>query len=88
MWLPGSETQLAIVTDTFVKIYDLSVDSLSPSYYFIVCSEKIRDACFVVTEEVSKSLHIFVNFGKFLSAQFLLYNIYKKSFFMHACYSQ
>lgn len=62
MWLPGSETQLAIVTDTFVKIYDLSVDSLSPSYYFIVCSEKIRDACFVVTEEVSKSLYIFCKF--------------------------
>ena len=56
MWLPGSESTLAIVTDTFIKIYDLSVDSLSPSYYFIVFSEKIRDACFVVTEEVSISL--------------------------------
>ena len=50
--MPGSQTELAVVADTFVKIYDLSSDVLSPTYYFIVCSDKIRDACFIITEEV------------------------------------
>ena len=41
-----------MVTDTFVKIYDLSADVISPTYYFIVCNDKIKDACIMVTEEV------------------------------------
>lgn len=44
--------ELAIVTNSFVKIYDLSLDAISPSYYFIVCSGKIRDACVCVIEGV------------------------------------
>jgi E3 ubiquitin-protein ligase UBR4 len=62
IWLPGSQTELAIITDTFVKIYDLSVDSLSPVYYFIVCSDKIRDATFVITEE-SKNVLVMMSTG-------------------------
>jgi len=31
------------------QIYDLSVDVISPSYYFIALSGKIMDATFVVT---------------------------------------
>ena len=55
IWCPGSETELAIVTDTFVKIYDLSVDAISPLYYFLVCSDKIRDATIIVSNKVSCS---------------------------------
>ena len=51
--MPGSQTELVIVTDSFVKIYNLAVDSLSPVYYFVVYPEKIRDACIIVTDEVS-----------------------------------
>ena len=51
VWLPGSQTQLAMVTADSVKIYDLASDVLSPSYYFLVPSGKIRDASFVFTAE-------------------------------------
>lgn len=49
VWLPGSQTQLAIVTADSVKIYELLQDALSPSYYFLVPSGKIRDVTFVHT---------------------------------------
>ena len=51
-WLPGSQTDLVVVADTFVKIYDLSCDVISPAYYFTVFSDKIKDACVIVTDEV------------------------------------
>ena len=44
MWLPGSQSELAIVTADFVKIYDLATDALSPQYYFLLPTGKIRDA--------------------------------------------
>ena len=47
VWLPGSQTQLALVTADFVKIYDLGKDALSPQYYFLVPSGKIRDCTFM-----------------------------------------
>lgn len=50
VWLPGSQTELAIVTADFVKIYDLSADALSPQYYFMPSLGKIRDATFVTSE--------------------------------------
>ncbi|CAB0040844.1 unnamed protein product, partial [Trichogramma brassicae] len=50
IWLPGSQTQLALVTADFVKIYDLSKDALSPQYYFLVPTGKIRDCTFIYTE--------------------------------------
>ena len=50
LWLPGSQTQLALVTADFVKIYDLSKDALSPQYYFLVPTGKIRDCTFIHTE--------------------------------------
>lgn len=51
MWLPGSQTQLALVTADFVKIYDLGKDALSPQYCFLVPIGKIRDCTFVHTED-------------------------------------
>ena len=50
VWLPGSQTQLALVTADSVKIFDLLTDALSPSYYFLVPSGKIRDVTFVHTD--------------------------------------
>ena len=47
--LPGQQTQLAIVTADYVKIYDLHADVLSPSYYFLIPSGKIRDTTFLYT---------------------------------------
>lgn len=51
LWLPGSQTQLALVTADFVKIYDLSKDALSPQYYFLVPAGKIRDCTFIHAED-------------------------------------
>lgn len=49
MWLPGSQTQLAVITADYVKIYDLGLDVLSPTYYFLIPSGKIRDTTFIHT---------------------------------------
>ena len=50
IWLPGSQTKLALVTAEYVKIFDLAEDSLSPLYNFVVASGDIRDVCFVLQE--------------------------------------
>ncbi|ESN92600.1 hypothetical protein HELRODRAFT_189522 [Helobdella robusta] len=47
LWLPGSQSELAVVTADFVKIYDLSQDTISPQYYFLLPSGKIRDVTFI-----------------------------------------
>lgn len=52
IWLPGSQTELALVTADFVKIYDLSKDALSPQYFFLVPSGKIRDCTFMYEDGV------------------------------------
>ncbi|RUS88506.1 hypothetical protein EGW08_003764 [Elysia chlorotica] len=51
LWLPGSQTELAIVTVDFVKIYDLGADAISPQYYFLLPSGKIRDVTFIFNDE-------------------------------------
>ncbi|XP_047525824.1 E3 ubiquitin-protein ligase UBR4 [Pieris napi] len=56
IWLPGSQTQLALVTSNFVKIFDLSKDLDSPSHYFLVPSGKVRDVTFVNQEGVMNML--------------------------------
>ena len=52
LWIPGSKNSLVLVADSFVKIYDILIDSLSPKYYFLVLNGKIKDATVAVTEEV------------------------------------
>ena len=41
MWLPGSQTELAVVTADFIKINDLSQDAISPQYYFLLPTGKV-----------------------------------------------
>uniref|UniRef100_A0A1I8NYS2 UBR-type domain-containing protein n=1 Tax=Stomoxys calcitrans TaxID=35570 RepID=A0A1I8NYS2_STOCA len=52
LWLPGSQTMLALVTADYVKIYELSEDTYSPKYYFLVAVGKIRDCTFVYQDGV------------------------------------
>ncbi|XP_068642658.1 auxin transport protein BIG [Aristolochia californica] len=47
-WVPGSQVQLMVVTNLFVKIYDLSQDNISPIHYFTVENDFIVDATLVV----------------------------------------
>jgi E3 ubiquitin-protein ligase UBR4 len=47
IWLPGSQSQLVLVTADFVKIYDLAKDTISPANYILLPCGKIRDCTFV-----------------------------------------
>lgn len=47
-WVPGSQVQLLVVTNKFVKIYDLSQDNISPLCYFTLADEMIVDAALCV----------------------------------------
>lgn len=44
VWVPGSQVQLMVVTNKFVKIYDLSQDNISPVHYFTILEDTIVDA--------------------------------------------
>ena len=46
-WVPGSQVQLMVVTNMFVKIYDLSQDNISPMHYFTLSDDSIVDATLV-----------------------------------------
>ncbi|KAF8012749.1 hypothetical protein BT93_I0796 [Corymbia citriodora subsp. variegata] len=48
-WVPGSQVQLLVVTNRFVKIYDLSQDNFSPIHYFMLPDDTIMDAALFVT---------------------------------------
>lgn len=48
IWLPGTQTQLALVTADFIKIYDLSKDAASPQYHFLVPSGKVNKLHFLL----------------------------------------
>ncbi|XP_061383112.1 E3 ubiquitin-protein ligase UBR4 isoform X4 [Danaus plexippus] len=56
IWLPGSQTQLALVTSDFVKIFDLSKDLSNPMHHFLVPSGKVRDVTFVNQDDVMHML--------------------------------
>lgn len=51
IWLPGSQTKLALITADFVKIYELAEDTISPQYYFVVPSGKIHDCTFICQQD-------------------------------------
>jgi len=46
-----------------VQIYDLSSDALSPMYYFLLPSSKIRDATFLFNEEGKNIIAIMSSAG-------------------------
>eukprot|EP00095_Tigriopus_kingsejongensis_P009320 maker-scaffold486_size158769-snap-gene-0.26 protein:Tk09320 transcript:maker-scaffold486_size158769-snap-gene-0.26-mRNA-1 annotation:"e3 ubiquitin-protein ligase ubr4" len=63
LWMPGSQTELALVTAEFVKIYKLGRDALSPEYFFLVPCGKIRDATLVFLEDGSQYILIMSSAG-------------------------
>ncbi len=56
-WLPGSQTMLAVAAHTFIKVYDLSKDNISPVYTLTSGDGPINDM--VIVKE-SKSEYRFV----------------------------
>ncbi|CAF1322792.1 unnamed protein product, partial [Rotaria sordida] len=50
-WLSDkNQAQIALLTADFIKIYDLSIDTISPIYYFILPTGKVRDCTFYYTK--------------------------------------
>ncbi|XP_042008662.1 auxin transport protein BIG-like [Salvia splendens] len=47
-WVPSSQVQLMVVTNRFVKIYDLSQDNISPVHYITLPDDTIVDAVLLV----------------------------------------
>ncbi|XP_057769810.1 auxin transport protein BIG [Salvia miltiorrhiza] len=47
-WVPNSQVQLMVVTNRFVKIYDLSQDNISPVHYITLPDDTIVDAALLV----------------------------------------
>ena len=45
-WLPGSETCLAVLSNAFVKIFDLSEDSICPNFFFTIPDAAAVDLTF------------------------------------------
>ncbi|KAL9226491.1 hypothetical protein vseg_002298 [Gypsophila vaccaria] len=50
-WVSGSQVQLMVVTNRFVKIYDLSQDNISPLHYFTLPDQMIMDAVISVASQ-------------------------------------
>ncbi|XP_021739381.1 auxin transport protein BIG-like [Chenopodium quinoa] len=50
-WVPGSQVQLMVVTNRFVKIYDLSQDNISPLHYFTLADQMITDGVLSVASQ-------------------------------------
>ena len=81
IWMPGSQTELALVTADFVKIYDLSRDVLSPQYYFLVPSGKVRDCTLAFMEDGARYLLIMSSAGH-------IYYQVNKYYFRPCCQSK
>ncbi|KAG6408148.1 hypothetical protein SASPL_131151 [Salvia splendens] len=47
-WVPSSQVQLMVVTNRFVKVYDLSQDNISPVHYITLPDDTIVDAALLV----------------------------------------
>ncbi|KAB2613738.1 auxin transport protein BIG-like [Pyrus ussuriensis x Pyrus communis] len=63
-WVPGSQVQLMVVTNKFVKIYDLSQDNISPIHYFTLPDDVIVDATLVVASQGRMFLIVLSEHGK------------------------
>lgn len=59
VWIPASQTEIAILTSETVKIFDLSGDSLIPRYNLKLAFGQLKDMTFIVPES-GKTRHILV----------------------------
>ncbi|EFA82601.1 hypothetical protein PPL_04293 [Heterostelium album PN500] len=46
-WVVGSQTEIAVVTNEFIKIYNLAQDNLSPIHFYTLVEDYIRDMTIV-----------------------------------------
>ena len=48
-WLPGSVSRCYVLTNQFIKVYDLAKDKICPQYYYQVLEDAIKDVAFAPT---------------------------------------
>ena len=53
IWLPDSQVRFAVVTSSFIKVFDLSKDSIAPIHYFHLLDDSIRMATFMKDENTA-----------------------------------
>jgi E3 ubiquitin-protein ligase UBR4 len=69
IWLPNSQTRIAVITTNFVKVYELLKDNISPINCYCVCDNHVIVNCiffvgdetnefFICTETSQSSLYI------------------------------
>ncbi|GJR24096.1 auxin transport protein BIG [Tanacetum coccineum] len=63
-WVPGSQVQLMVVTNRFVKIYDLSQDNISPMHYITLQEDTIVDATLAVVSQARVFLLVLSELGR------------------------
>lgn len=62
-WVPGSQVQLMVITNKFVKIYDLSQDNISPVHYITLPGDAIVDATILVVSHCRMFLLVLSDSG-------------------------
>lgn len=45
-WVPGFQTKIAVATSSFIKVYDLMKDNISPSHNLELLEDTCKDFCF------------------------------------------
>ncbi|CAN0876126.1 Auxin transport protein BIG [Linum grandiflorum] len=68
-WVPGSQVKLMVVTNRFIKIYDLSQDNISPLHYFTVADDTIVDATLLIASQGIMFLVVLSEQGRLLRHQ-------------------
>ncbi|CAN4082734.1 unnamed protein product [Withania somnifera] len=56
--IPGSQVRLMVVTNKFVKIYDLSFDNISPVHYFTLPNDVIMDVALIMASRALYGLEL------------------------------
>ncbi|KZV25002.1 auxin transport protein BIG [Dorcoceras hygrometricum] len=62
-WVPGSQVQMMVVTNRFVKIYDLSQDNISPMHYITLPDDTVVDATLIYGSHGRMFLIVLSEFG-------------------------
>uniref|UniRef100_A0A7N1A599 Auxin transport protein BIG n=1 Tax=Kalanchoe fedtschenkoi TaxID=63787 RepID=A0A7N1A599_KALFE len=71
-WVPGSQVQLIVVANSFVKIFDLSQDNISPLHYFTLPDDMIADASVIVSSQGRMFLLVLSEGGNLFRHEFNL----------------
>lgn len=59
VWIPGGQTEIAVLTSEMVKIFDLSENSNQPKHHLKLASGLLKDITFIIPESKS-SRHILI----------------------------